>query len=97
MKKLLIISILILCSCQSNQNSFKSVNPDKTIETITLLGDTLVSPDINDGKSFEQFKSAQINYFENLQLIFSHHRLKFQLLQNYALQLSLMYLYNNFR
>lgn len=65
MKKLLIISILILCSCQSNQNSFKSVNPDKTIETITLLGDTLVSPDINDGKSFEQFKSAQKNYFEN--------------------------------
>ena len=65
MKKLLIISTLILCSCQSNQNSFKSVNPDKTIETITLLGDTLVSPDINDGKSFEQFKSAQINYFEN--------------------------------
>ena len=65
MKKLLIISILIICSCQSNQNSFNSVNPDKTIETITLLGDTLVSPDINDGKSFEQFKSAQINYFEN--------------------------------
>ena len=65
MKKLLIISTLILCSCQSNQNSFKSVNPDKTIETITLLGDTLVSPDIKEGKSFEQFKSAQINYFEN--------------------------------
>ena len=65
MKKLLIISILIICSCQSNQNSFNSVNPDKTIETITLLGDTLVSPDINDGKSFEQFKLAQKNYFEN--------------------------------
>ena len=65
MKKLLIISILIICSCQSNQNSFNSVNPDKTIETITLLGDTLVSPDIKDGKSFEQFKPAQINYFEN--------------------------------
>jgi tetratricopeptide (TPR) repeat protein len=65
MKKLLIISILIICSCQSNQNSFNSVNPDKTIETITLLGDTLVSPDIKEGKSFEQFKSAQINYFEN--------------------------------
>ena len=65
MKKLLIISILVLCSCQSNQNSFKSVNPNKTIETITLLGDTLVSPDIKEGKSFEQFKSAQINYFEN--------------------------------
>jgi len=65
MKKLLIISILIICSCQSNQNSFNSVNPDKRIETITLLGDTLVSPDINDGKSFEQFKSAQKNYFEN--------------------------------
>ena len=32
MKKLLIISILVLCSCQSNQNSFNSVNPDKTIE-----------------------------------------------------------------
>ena len=65
MKKLLIISILVLCSCQSNQNSFKSVNPNKTIETITLLGDTLVSPDIKEGKSFEQFKSAQKNYFEN--------------------------------
>ena len=26
MKKLLIISILIICSCQSNQNSFNSVN-----------------------------------------------------------------------
>ena len=56
---------MVLCSCQSNQNSFKSVNPNKTIETITLLGDTLVSPDIKEGKSFEQFKSAQINYFEN--------------------------------
>ena len=65
MKKLLIISTLILCSCQSNQNSFKLVYPSKTIETITLLGDTLTSPDIKDGKSFNNFKSAQINYFEN--------------------------------
>ena len=55
MKKLLIISILVLCSCQSNQNSFKLVYPSKTIETITLLGDTLTSPDIKDGKSFNNF------------------------------------------
>jgi tetratricopeptide (TPR) repeat protein len=56
---------LALFSCNSYQNSKNHINPTQTIETITLLGDTLRSPEIKKGKSFNQFRSAQISYFNN--------------------------------
>ncbi len=65
MKNLVLFIVLILFSCNSYQNSNNLTNPTQTIETITLLGDTLKSPDINNGKSFDQFKSAQITYYNN--------------------------------
>ena len=66
MKYFYILSIsLALFSCDSYQNSKNHINPTQTIETITRLGDTLRSPEIKKGKSFDQFKSAQITYFEN--------------------------------
>ncbi|MDG2371703.1 MAG: hypothetical protein P8L83_03725 [Flavobacteriaceae bacterium] len=66
MKYFYLLSIsLALFSCDSYQNSKNHINPSKTIETITLLGDTLRSPEIKKGKSFDQFKSAQITYFDN--------------------------------
>ena len=65
MNRLLLILVLILVSCQSGQDRIKLVNPDKTIETVTLLGDTLMSPEIREGKSLDQFKSAQNNYYRD--------------------------------
>ena len=65
MNRLLLILVLILVSCQSSQDTIKLVNPDKTIETVTLLGDTLMSPEIKEGKSLDQFKLAQNNYFRD--------------------------------
>ena len=66
MNRLIFLSIsLALFSCDSYQNPKNHINPTQTIETITLLGDTLRSPEIKKGKSFDQFKSAQITYFEN--------------------------------
>ena len=66
MNRLIFLSIsLALFSCDSYQNSKNHINPTQTIETITLLGDTLRSSEIKKGKSFDQFKSAQITYFEN--------------------------------
>ena len=52
-------------SCDSYQNSKDQFSLDQTIEAVTLLGDTLSSPEIKEGISFDQFKSAQLNYFEN--------------------------------
>ncbi|MBN09179.1 MAG: hypothetical protein CMC79_02245 [Flavobacteriaceae bacterium] len=65
MKKLFLFTFLIITSCNSYQNSKNHIDPTQTIETITLLGDTLRSPKIKNGKSFDQFKSAQITYFDN--------------------------------
>lgn len=65
MNRPLLILVLILVSCQSGQDPIKLVNPDKTIETVTLLGDTLMSPEIREGKSLDQFKSAQNNYYRD--------------------------------
>jgi tetratricopeptide (TPR) repeat protein len=65
MKRLFLLTFLIIFSCDSYQNSKNHINPTQTIETITLLGDTLRSPEIKKGKSFDQFKSAQITYFDN--------------------------------
>ena len=62
MKRLYLFTFLIILSCDSSNNL---KNPIQTIETITLLGDTLSSPEIKNGKSFDQFKSAQITYFDN--------------------------------
>jgi len=56
---------LALFSCDSYQASKSQINPPQVIETITLLGDTLTSPELKEGKSFDQFKSAQLNYFDN--------------------------------
>ena len=65
MNRLLLILVLILVSCQSSQDPIKLVNPGKTIETVTLLGDTLMSPEIKEGKSLDQFKLAKNNYFRD--------------------------------
>ena len=66
MTRFYLLSIsLALFSCNSYQNSKNHINPTQTIETITLLGDTLSSPKIKKGKSFDQFKSAQVTYFDN--------------------------------
>ena len=65
MNRLFIILLLILVSCQYSHDPIKLVNPDKTIETVTLLGDTLMSPEIREGKSLDQFKSAQNNYYKD--------------------------------
>ncbi|MDG2341470.1 MAG: hypothetical protein P8L24_00185 [Cytophagales bacterium] len=66
MKYLYLLSIiLILFSCNTFQNQKKNNNLIQTIETITILGDTLHSPEIKDGKSFDQFKSAKTTYFDN--------------------------------
>jgi tetratricopeptide (TPR) repeat protein len=65
MKRLFILSCLILFSCDSYQNSKDQFSLNQTIEAVTLLGDTLRSPEIKEGISFDQFKSAQLNYFEN--------------------------------
>lgn len=66
MKKLIYFFLVFaFFSCDSYQNSKNHINPTQTIETITLLGDTLRSPEIKKGKSFDQFKSAQITYFDN--------------------------------
>ncbi len=66
MKYLYLLSIvLFLFSCNTFQNQKKNNNPIQTIETITILGDTLHSPEIKDGKSFDQFKSAKTTYFDN--------------------------------
>jgi len=56
---------LALFSCDSYQASKSHINPPQVIETITLLGDTLTSPELKESKSFDQFKSAQLNYFDN--------------------------------
>ena len=65
MKKIFILSISIIISCDSYQNSKDQLSLSKTIEAVTLLGDTLTSPELKEGKSFDQFKSAQLNYFDN--------------------------------
>ena len=65
MNRLFLILLLILPSCQSSQDNIKLVNPDKTIEAVTLLGDTLISPDIQEGKSLDQYKLARNNYYED--------------------------------
>ena len=46
------------------EEQIKLVNPDKTIETVTP-GDTLMSTEIKEGKSLDQFKSAQNNYYKD--------------------------------
>ena len=40
--------------------------PSQTTETITLLGDTLISPKLKEGKTLNQYKSARKSYFKNL-------------------------------
>ena len=65
MKKVFILSISIIISCDSYQNSKDQFSLNQTIEAVTLLGDTLTSPELKEGKSFDQFKSAQLNYFDN--------------------------------
>ena len=61
----LIIIFQIFICCNLNQNITSNYSLSPTTETITLLGDTLISPVIKEGKSLDQFKSAQKIYFEN--------------------------------
>ena len=66
MKKIFILSISMMISCDSYQNSKDQFRLIQQIEAVTFLGDTLYSPKLKEGKSFDQFKSAQLNYFDNL-------------------------------
>ena len=61
----LIIITPILISCSFNQKTNNDHLLLQTIETITLFGDTLISPVIKEGKSLDEFKSAQKIYFNN--------------------------------
>lgn len=65
MKKVFVLCSLIMFSCDSYQNSKDQFTLTKTIESVTLLGDTLNSPEVKEGKSFDQFKSAKLNYLDN--------------------------------
>ena len=62
---LIIIITPILISCSFNQKTNNDHLLLQTTETITLLGDTLISPVIKEGKSLDEFKSAQKIYFNN--------------------------------
>ena len=62
----LIFIFQVLISCNINQNKNNDYLPSQTTETITLLGDTLISPKLKEGKTLNQYKSAQKSYFENL-------------------------------
>ena len=61
----LIIITPILISCSFNQKTNNDHLLLQTTETITLLGDTLISPLIKEGKSLDEFKSAQKIYFND--------------------------------
>ena len=61
----LIFIFQVLISCNINQNKNNDYLPSQTTETITLLGDTLISPKLKEGKTLNQYKSAQKSYFEN--------------------------------
>lgn len=61
---LIIISQIFIC-CNLNQNITSDYSLSQTTEAITLLGDTLISPVIKEGKSLDEFKSAQKIYFNN--------------------------------
>lgn len=65
MKKVFVLCSLIMFSCDSYQNSKDQFTLTKTIESVTLLSDTLNSPEVKDGKLFDQFKSAKLNYLDN--------------------------------
>ena len=65
MKYISLIITQILISCSFNQMTNNDHLLLKTTETITLLGDTLISPLIKEGKSLDEFKSAQKIYFNN--------------------------------
>ena len=62
---LIIIITPILISCSFNQKTNNDHLLLQTTETITLFGDTLISPVIKEGKSLDEFKSAQKIYFNN--------------------------------
>ena len=62
----LIFIFQVLISCNINQNKNNDYLPSQTTETITLLGDTLRSLKLKEGKSLNQYKSAQKSYFKNL-------------------------------
>tara|TARA_B100000945_G_scaffold156433_1_gene125469 strand:+ start:68 stop:979 length:912 start_codon:yes stop_codon:yes gene_type:complete len=65
MKYISLIITQILISCSFNQMTNNDHLLLQTTETITLLGDTLISPIIKEGKSLDEFKSAQKIYFNN--------------------------------
>ena len=65
MKYISLIITQILISCSFNQMTNNDHLLLKTTETITLLGDTLISPVIKEGESLDEFKSAQKIYFNN--------------------------------
>ena len=65
MKYISLIITQILISCSFNQMTNNDHLLLQTTETITLFGDTLISPVIKEGKSLDEFKSAQKIYFNN--------------------------------
>ena len=62
----LIVIFQVLVSCNLSQKINNDYLPSQTTETITLLGDTLISPKLKEGKSLNQFKSAQKNYLKDI-------------------------------
>lgn len=62
----LIVIFQVLVSCNLSQKINNDYLPSQTTETITPLGDTLISPKLKEGKSLNQFKSAQKNYLKNI-------------------------------
>tara|TARA_B100001173_G_scaffold311237_1_gene327952 strand:+ start:311 stop:1231 length:921 start_codon:yes stop_codon:yes gene_type:complete len=62
----LIVIFQVLVSCNLSQKINNDYLPSQTNETITPLGDTLISPKLKEGKSLNQFKSAQKNYLKNI-------------------------------
>ena len=62
----LIVIFQVLVSCNHSQKINNDYLPSQTTETITPLGDTLISPKLKEGKSLNQFKSAQKNYLKNI-------------------------------
>ena len=62
----LILICQVLISCNISLKTNNDYLPSQITETITLLGDTLRSPKLKEGKSLNQYKLAQKSYFKDL-------------------------------
>lgn len=67
---LLILISLFMINCQSNEPSQENTEDQtkalsNTIEAVTLLGDTLYSPEISPGTAYDNYQKAEADYTEN--------------------------------